>query len=213
MDRTTIKLNLHEKVKLKPIVKRLFNTLGIALGEDYFIAGYKEKKPGLTVPKTFSFRVRAVLKNDKPIVLLDDVITLTFAKDADKKTVPEVSMKDTYLVNESIIIDEVCFQKGEEVVVTDLKYNLSIPLGGTDLPITRGFYSQLRLACTKKQAYKVCIEDGNAFRLVVVYAYNEDEVRAFPEVSGGYLVDTAMVPGTYSAKTIKHANFKLSNRI
>ena len=199
----TVKIKLTKEVLLTPNVKAALAHFGVPDDPQGFqIAGELASTKKMGHHTAAKFRMTSILKDDIPVILHDAVITVTLPRNALIQPCPPSKELEVYKVKDSFMLDGVCFQANEEIVVRNSGiYTLRV--NGLEVRIRNDFLSEVRERCVRKPLYRVVYPQVRGWCVVGVYAYEFEHVMTLLKGTEPYFVTLCNIDvGYHSTESV-----------
>lgn len=199
-----VKVRLSQEVLLTPAVEKALGCFGVPESRElYQLAGTFESTSNLASLTAARFHVVAILKSDKPLVFLDEQITVTLKHSVKIRPTPNPNDLEVYKVSEGFILDGVCFQPSEEVVLRKAPKGMTLLVSGLEVKVRPSFVVKLRTLCTRKRTIQVVYPTANGWCAIRVMAYSlEDAIETLHTQEPYFLTESPIPVGLHSTESM-----------
>ena len=195
----TVKIKLTKEVLLTPNVKTALAHFGVPDDPQGFqIVGEFTSTRNIGHLTAAKFRITSILKDDIPVILHDATIAVTLPRNVMIRPCPPSDTLEVYKVKDSFMLDGVCFQANEEIVIRNSGiYTLRV--NGLEVRIRHDFLEEVRERCLRKTLYRVVYPQVRCWCVVGIYAYEFEHVASLLKGTEPYFVTLCNIDVGYHA--------------
>lgn len=196
-----VKIQLHPSVMMTETARKVLSDLGVTEYEDFSIVGQIVKRRTVDDFVAMRFHLKYVYKGDVPVLSVEDFVTLTLSKDVALCVVPEPSGAKVLKLREPSKIEGVCFQAGEEIVISACGESSLMVGNGVTMRIKQAFLDELKEVSYIRRLYRVITYAEGMWTIMGAFAYNEEDLyTSIPNLR--YFTRDFLPVGTYNEATL-----------